>query len=168
MFQKGYVAYFGPPTHIVCDQDALCRSVKSYMVALPGSATLYKDIKEPPCQPPFLSASVSKGLCCWRHATCMLPQGVMILERVAPSHTHIVCDQDGCYIKILQSFTSSLMHAFTEQLNIKVIFVSPTNHKSLLAEHGIKSLSNLLVKHLTEVWSWPDCLPYAMLCYNCI
>ena len=42
VFQKGYVAYFGPPTHIVCDQDA--------------------------------------------------------------------------------SFTSSIMHAFTEQLNIKVIF----------------------------------------------
>ena len=44
--------------------------------------------------------------------------------------------------------------------------VSPTNHKSLLAEQGIKSLSNLLVKHLTKVWSLPDCLPYAMLCYN--
>ena len=58
------------------------------------------------------------------------------------------------------------MQAFTEQLNIKVIFMSPTNHKSLLAEHGIKDLSNLLVKHLTEVWSWQDCLPYAMLCYN--
>ena len=24
----------------------------------------------------------------------------------------------------------------------------------------------MLVKHLTEVWSWPDCLPYAMLCYS--
>ena len=24
----------------------------------------------------------------------------------------------------------------------------------------------MLVKHLAEVWSWPDCLPYAMLCYN--
>ena len=70
-----------------------------------------------------------------------------------------MCDQDV-------SFTSSLMHAFTEQLNIKMIFVSTTNHKSLLAEHGIKNLSNLLVKHLTEVWSWPDCLPYVMLCYN--
>ena len=44
--------------------------------------------------------------------------------------------------------------------------VSPTNHKSLLAKHGIKHLSNLLVKHLTEVLSWPDCLPYVMLCYN--
>ena len=53
--------------------------------------------------------------------------------------THIVCDQDA-------SFTSSLMHAFTKQLNIKVIFVSPTNHKSLLAEHGIKSLSKLVGK----------------------
>ena len=73
--------------------------------------------------------------------------------------THIVCDQDV-------SFTSSLIQAFTEQLGIKTIMVSPTNHKSLLAEHGIKSLSNLLVKHLTEIWSWPDCLPYAMLCYN--
>ena len=71
VFQKGYVAYFGPPTHIVCDQDA--------------------------------------------------------------------------------SFTSCLMQAFTEQLNIKMIMVSPTNHKSLLPEHRIKSLSNLLVKHLNEV-----------------
>ena len=58
------------------------------------------------------------------------------------------------------------MEAFTEQLGIKMIMVSLANHKSLLAEHGIKSLSNLLVKHLTEVWSLPDCLPYAMLCYN--
>ena len=70
---------------------------------------------------------------------------------------HIMCNQDA-------AFTSSLMDAFTEQLGIKMIMVSPTNHKSLLAEHGIKSLSTLLVKHLTEVWSWPDCLPYAMLC----
>ena len=60
--------------------------------------------------------------------------------------THIVCDQDA-------SFTSSLMEAFMEQLGIKMIMVSPTNHKSLLAEHGIKSLSNLIVKHLTKVWS---------------
>ena len=37
------------------------------------------------------------------------------------------------------------MEAFASQLNIKIIMVSPTNHKSLLAEHGIKSLSGLLV-----------------------
>ena len=73
--------------------------------------------------------------------------------------THIVCDQDA-------AFTSSLIEAFTEQLSIKIIMVSPTNHKSLLAEHGTKSLSTFPGKHLSEVWSWPDCLPYAMLCYN--
>ena len=57
------------------------------------------------------------------------------------------------------------MEAFVTQLNIKVILVSPTNHKSLQAEHGIKSLSGLLVKHLSEVWIWHSCLPYSMLCY---
>ena len=47
--------------------------------------------------------------------------------------THIVCDQDP-------AFTSYLMEAFVTQLNIKVILVSLTNHQSLQAEHGIKSL----------------------------
>ena len=65
--------------------------------------------------------------------------------------THIVCDQDSV-------FTSYLMEAFVTQLNIKVILVSPTNHQSLQAEHGIKSLSGLLVKHLSTVWSWHSVL----------
>ena len=73
--------------------------------------------------------------------------------------SHIVYDQDA-------AFNSTLMEAFVETLNIKLIMVSTTNHKSLLAEHGIKSLSNILVKHLSELWSWPNCLPYAMMCYN--
>ena len=73
--------------------------------------------------------------------------------------THIICDQDP-------AFTSSLMEAFVTQLNIKIILVSPTNHQSLQAEHGIKSLSGLLVKHLSTVWSWHSVLPYSMLCYN--
>ena len=67
--------------------------------------------------------------------------------------THIVCDQEP-------AFTSSLMEAFVTQLKIKVILVSQTNHQSLQAEHGIKSLSGLLVKHLYSV------LPYSMLCYT--
>ena len=73
--------------------------------------------------------------------------------------THLVCDQDP-------AFTLSLMEAFVTQFNIKVILVSPTNHQSLQAEHGIKSLSGLLVKHLSTVWSWHSVLPYSMLCYN--
>ena len=32
---------------------------------------------------------------------------------------------------------------------IQLITVSPTNHKSLQAEHGIKSLSSILMKHLS-------------------
>ena len=47
--------------------------------------------------------------------------------------THIVCDQDT-------AFTSSQMEPFVTQRNIKEI-VSPTNHQSLRAEHGIKCLS---------------------------
>ena len=64
--------------------------------------------------------------------------------------THIVCDQDP-------AFTSSLMEAFVTQLNIKVILVSPTNHQSLQAEHGTKSLSGLLVKHLSTVGAGIQC-----------
>ena len=52
--------------------------------------------------------------------------------------THTICDQDP-------AFTSSLMEAFVTQLNIKIVLVKPTNHQSLQAEHGIKSLSGLLV-----------------------
>ena len=45
------------------------------------------------------------------------------------------------------AFTSSLKEAFLQNLNVNMITANITNHKSLLEEHGIKSLSNLLVKH---------------------
>ena len=56
------------------------------------------------------------------------------------------------------------MEAFLKHLDIKMLTVSVTNHKTVLTEHGIKSLSILLVKHLSDVWSWSNCLPYAILC----
>ena len=74
--------------------------------------------------------------------------------------THIICDQD-------LAFTSSLMEAFVLKLNINIILVSPKNHKSFQAEHGIRSLSGLLVKHLSEQWKLVSCLSYSTLCYNC-
>ena len=74
--------------------------------------------------------------------------------------THIICDQDP-------AFTSSLMEAFALKLNIKIILVSPPNHKYLQVEHGIRSLSGLLVNHLFEQWNWISCLSYSTLCYNC-
>ena len=73
--------------------------------------------------------------------------------------THIICDMDP-------AFTSSLMEALSRQLNIKILTVSLTNCKSLLAEHGVKSLSSLLVKCLEQGWTWSSCLPYSMLHYN--
>ena len=45
--------------------------------------------------------------------------------------------------------------------------VSPTNHQSLMAEHGIKSLANILMKHLTGLGdNWPLYCKPAMLSYN--
>ena len=73
--------------------------------------------------------------------------------------THIVCDLDPV-------FTSTIMEAFTNHLNIKMITVSPTNHKSLQAEHGIKSLANMLKMHIEEQWSWVSVLPWCVLAYN--
>ena len=37
-----------------------------------------------------------------------------------------------------------------KRLNIKIKIAAPFNHQSLEAEHGIKSLSSIMTKHLTE------------------
>ena len=55
---------------------------------------------------------------------------------------YIMMDQDS-------AFMSSLMNYLFKALGIKIKTVGPYNHKSLQAEHGIKSLSNKLTKHLT-------------------
>ena len=45
--------------------------------------------------------------------------------------------------------------------------MAPYNHQSLQAEHGIKSLSNILTKHLTKSGDmWIDYLPFATLAHN--
>ena len=54
----------------------------------------------------------------------------------------IICDQDP-------AFMSSLCQWFLKAYGIQLMTVSPTNHKSLQAEPGIKSLSNILMKHLS-------------------
>ena len=46
------------------------------------------------------------------------------------------------------------------KFNIKVRAVAPYDHQSLQAEHGIKSLSTILTKHLTTLdQMWPKYLP---------
>ena len=53
------------------------------------------------------------------------------------------------------AFMSSLMSYLFKRLGIKIKTVALYNHQSLQAKHGIKSLSNILIKHLTksgEMW----------------
>ena len=54
-----------------------------------------------------------------------------------------------------------------KKLGIKIKTVAPYNHQLLQAEHGIKSLSNILTKHLTKSGDmWIDYLPFATLAHN--
>ena len=62
---------------------------------------------------------------------------------------------------------SSLCQWFFKSYGIQLITVSPTNHKSLQAEHGIKSLSNILMKHLSGLGdNWHLYCQPAMMTYN--
>ena len=49
------------------------------------------------------------------------------------------------------AFMSSLMTYLFHRLNIKIKMIAPYNHQSLQAEHGIKSLTHILTKHLTSL-----------------
>ena len=72
----------------------------------------------------------------------------------------LICDQDP-------AFMSHLTQTMLLSYGVKLITVSPTNHKSLLAEHRIKSLSNILMKHLTGLGlDWNIYCKPAMLVYN--
>ena len=65
------------------------------------------------------------------------------------------------------TFMSTLMNYLFKKLNIKIKIVAPYNHQYLQAEHGIKSLSMILTKHLTEQGQmWPKFFPLAILAYN--
>ena len=50
----------------------------------------------------------------------------------------IIMDQDS-------AFMSTLMNYLFRKLNIKIMTVAPHNHQSLQAEHGIKTLSQILM-----------------------
>ena len=65
------------------------------------------------------------------------------------------------------TFMSSLMSYLFKKSDIKIKTVAPYNHQSLQAEHGIKSLSTILMKHLTNLGQmWPKYLPLATFAYN--
>ena len=89
--------------------------------------------------------------------------GNAIIENVISQYCipeYIIMDQDS-------AFMSTLMNYLFKKLNIKIKTVAPYNHQSLQAEHGIKSLSMILTKHLTEQGQMcPNFLPLATLTYN--
>ena len=60
-----------------------------------------------------------------------------------------------------------MAQAFFHLFGIRIITVSPSNHKSLLAEHSIKSLTEILKTHLSGLGpTWMEYLDFAMLSYN--
>ena len=72
---------------------------------------------------------------------------------------HIVtkyCSQDCIIMDQNSAFMSSLMNFLFNKLDIKIKTVAPYIHQSLHTEHGIKSLSTILTKHLTNLGQmWP-------------
>ena len=72
----------------------------------------------------------------------------------------IIMDQDS-------AFMSSLMNYLFNKLDTKIKTVVTYNHQSLQAEHRNKSLSMILMKHLTDLGEmWPKYLSLARFAYN--
>ena len=77
------------------------------------------------------------------------------------------CVPDYIIMDLDSAFMSSLMSYLFKRLGIKIKTVALYNHQSLQAEHGIKSLSAILTKHLTKSGDmWIDYLPFATLAHN--
>ena len=65
------------------------------------------------------------------------------------------------------SFMSTLINYVFKKWGIKIKTISPYNHLSSQAEHGVKSLATILTKHLTGLGQyWSKYLPFAMYSYN--
>ena len=89
--------------------------------------------------------------------------GDALIENIVSKYCiteYIIMDRDNAFMSILMNY-------LFKKLNIKITTVASYNHESLQAEHGIKSLSTILAKHLTEQGQmWQKFLPLATLAYN--
>ena len=73
---------------------------------------------------------------------------------------YIIMDQDSAFMSLLMTY---LLHKF----DIKIKTVAPYNHQSLQAENGIKLLSHILTRHLTNLGQmWPKYLSQGTFAYN--
>ena len=83
---------------------------------------------------------------------------------------HIVtkyCIPDCIIMDQESAFMFSLINYLFSKLDIKIKTVAPYNHQSLQAVHGIKSLSTILTKHLTNLGQiWPKYLSLATFADN--
>ena len=89
--------------------------------------------------------------------------GEAIIENIITTSStpdYMIMDQDSAFI-------SSLMSYLFKTLKITIKTVGPYNQKSLQVEHGIKSLSNILSKCLTDQGQmWHKFLSLATFTYN--
>ena len=89
--------------------------------------------------------------------------GEALIENVITKYCipeYIIMDQDSASM-------SSLMTYLLDKFNIKIKTVAPYIHQSLQAVHGIKLLSSILTKHLTNLGQmWPKYLSLATFAYN--
>ena len=82
----------------------------------------------------------------------------VILKFCAPDC--IIMDQDS-------AFMSTLINYLFRKLDIKIMTVAPYNHQSLQGEHSIKTISQILTKHLTgQDQMWHKYLPLATFAHN--
>ena len=90
-------------------------------------------------------------------------RGNALIENVFTKYClpdYILMNQDS-------TFMSSLMNYLFKKLDIKIKTVAPYSYQTLQAEHGIKSLSTIVTKHLTSLSQmWPKYLPLATFAYN--
>ena len=100
-----------------------------------------------------------------------------VMLRSNKGHKYILCitNEGTNYlitIPIYQSRSEEIGKALIENVITKycvpkIKTVAPYNHRSLQAEHGIKSLSTILIKHLKNLGQiWPKYLPLAIFVYN--
>ena len=89
--------------------------------------------------------------------------GDALIENIISNYCvpdYIIMDQDS-------TFMSSLLNYLLRKLDINMKIVAPYNDQLLQAEHGIKPLSTILPKHLTNLGQMcPKYLPLATFAYN--
>ena len=87
--------------------------------------------------------------------------GEALIENVITKYCvpeYILMDQDS-------AFMSSHLTYLLNKFNIKIKTVVPYNHKSLQAEHSIKSLLTILTMHLTDLGQmWPKFFTLGYFC----